>query len=386
MQRESVKIVFVILIFNCLITSFLYFTISRKFSSETKNIEMNDNVLQNKLNTITNLQKENLNEMQKRIELKKKYTKILHNLKNLKQEKEKERKKFENLLKQKQEVLKTFSNSKENLLQKEKVIIENFEKTKKDLTLNLKENEKFQNKIKQNDKIVEEMKVSNKNLENEIKTLKDLLDSQKNQIKTLTTRSEESIKKLKDELSKKNSKIEELTNLEKQIEKEKKNFEDNYNDDEKKLKDFYKIQASLKAENLNLKNEYAAMKLKVDSMTQDLKSKEFKNYIPLIKSSLPISNPNRRKLINEECLSDNLEEHFKKTKEILKNCQYAKNGGSIYNQTYSDGFTIPYQDSFQIFLEFIYCGIPMSFIRYFTFKITLQDMEMENTFFLMDWR
>jgi chromosome segregation ATPase len=222
-----------------------------------------------------------------------------------------------------------FSQSKENLLQNEKVMSENFEKTKKDLSLNLKEKEKIQNKMKQNDKIVGEMRVSNKNLENEIKKLKDLIDSQKNQFKTLTTTSEENIKKLKDELSKKNSKIEELTILEKQIEKEKKNFESNYNDDEKKLKDFYKIQASLKAENLNLKNEYSTMKLKLDSMTQELKAKEIKNFIPLIKSSLPISNPKRRKLINEECLSDNLEEHFKKTKEILKNCQFAKNGGSI---------------------------------------------------------
>jgi alpha-galactosidase len=100
MQRESVKIVFIILIFNCLITSFLYFTITRKFTSETKNIEMNDNVLQNKLNTITNLQKENLNEMQKRIDLKKKYTKILHSLRNLKQENAKEKEKYENLLKE----------------------------------------------------------------------------------------------------------------------------------------------------------------------------------------------------------------------------------------------------------------------------------------------
>eukprot|EP01080_Neovahlkampfia_damariscottae_P010055 gene10055-2479_t len=158
------------------------------------------------------------------------------------------------------------------------------------------------------------------------------------------------------------------TFLEKEKE-EKHNIKNKYYHLKKKFKKFTE---KFKKEKLELENTLNEKEKKIKTLSQlnmvkgkvqKISKPKLKNYFPLIETNHPIPNKNRRKLINQECLPHDLEGHNQKTKEIFKKCEYAKNG-SMYNSTYDDGFSIPYGDSFKIFLEFVHCQVPFALVRY----------------------
>lgn len=98
------------------------------------------------------------------------------------------------------------------------------------------------------------------------------------------------------------------------------------------------------------------------SFTDTIDKVDFE-YRNIMNSCKPQYNPNRYPYYNPMCLSSDLDKQRKQTIDAFKSCQYAKRRARIF-EDYNDGFSIPFSESFDIFLEFVYCQIPFAFTRY----------------------
>lgn len=77
----------------------------------------------------------------------------------------------------------------------------------------------------------------------------------------------------------------------------------------------------------------------------------------------PPSHPNRYPFYRPTCISNDLEIQKEETKRLFRECPYLKgNLATIYQ--YTDGYSIPFKESFKVFEEFVYCQIPFGFMRF----------------------